>query len=148
MEDENIIFKINPGIYLNFKDAIRLCDQKEVEEYLDEILNRYEFITSVFIREKINEDLGYGLSTSYYTSLVKVLAKENNWHCGFNYLSKKQERTIATDEYIKINYDNNLSINENFSNFSEKIGVSKTYFYNTVSINKLNFSTDWIHEID
>jgi hypothetical protein len=148
LENENVIFKINPGIYLNFKDAIRLCDQKEVEEYLDEVLDRYEFITSVFIREKINEDLGYGLSTSYYTSLVKVLAKENNWFCGFNYLSKKQERTMATDEYIKINYDNNLSINENFSNFSEKIGVSKTYFYNTVSINKLNFNTDWIHADD
>ena len=55
---------------------------------------------------------------------------------------------MATDEYIKINYDNNLSINENFSNFSEKIGVSKTYFYNTVSINKLNFNTDWIHADD
>ena len=148
LEDENIIFKINPGIYLNFKDAIRLCDQKEVDEYLDEILDHYEFITSVFIREKINEDLGYGLSTSYYNSLVKVLAKENNWFCGFNYLSKKQERTMATDEYIKINYDNNLSINENFSNFSEKIGVSKTYFYNTVSLNKLNFNTDWIHADD
>ena len=148
LEDENVIFKINPGIYLNFKDAIRLCDQKEVEEYLDEVLDRYEFITSVFIREKINENLGYGLSTSYYNSLVKVLAKENNWFCGFNYLSKKQERTIATDEYIKSNYDNSLSINENFSNFSEKIGVSKTYFYNTVSINKLNFNTDWIHADD
>ena len=66
LEDENVIFKINPGIYLNFKDAIRLCDRKEIEEYLDEVLDRYEFITSVFIREKINEDLGYGLSTSYY----------------------------------------------------------------------------------
>ena len=148
LENENVIFKINPGIYLNFKDAIRLCDQKEVEEYLDEVLDQYEFITSVFIREKINEDLGYGLSTSYYTSLVKVLAKQNNWFYGFNYLSKNQERTMATDEYIKSNYDNNLSINENFSNFSKKIGVSKTYFYNTVSINKLNFNTDWIHADD
>lgn len=146
LENENVIFKINPGIYLNFKDAIRLCDKKEVEEYLDEVLDQYEFITSAFIREKINEDLGYGLSTSYYTSLVKVLAKENNWFCGFNYLSKKQERTMATDEYIKNNYDNNLSINQNFSNFLKKIGVSKTYFYNTVSINKLNFNTDWIHK--
>ena len=148
LEDENVIFKINPGIYLNFKDAIRLCDRKEIEEYLDEVLDRYEFITSVFIREKINEDLGYALSTSYYSSLVKVLAKENNWFCGFNYLSKKQERKMATDEYIKSNYDNNLSINDNFSNCSKKIGVSKTYFYNIVYINKLNFSTDWIHTDD
>ena len=30
----------------------------------------------------------------------------------------------------------------------EKIGVSKAYFYNTVSINKLNFNTDWIHADD
>ena len=148
LEDENVIFKINPGIYLNFKDAIRLCDRKEIEEYLDEVLDRYEFITSVFIREKINEDLGYALSTSYYSSLVKVLAKENNWFCGFNYLSKKQERKMATDEYIKSNYDNNISINDNFSNCSKKIGVSKTYFYNIVYINKLNFSTDWIHTDD
>ena len=148
LEDENVIFKINPGIYLNFKDAIRLCDRKEIEEYLDEVLDRYEFITNVFIREKINEDLGYALSTSYYSSLVKVLAKENNWFCGFNYLSKKQERKMATDEYIKSNYDNNISINDNFSNCSKKIGVSKTYFYNIVYINKLNFSTDWIHTDD
>ena len=148
LEDESIIFRINPGTYLNFKDGISLCDQKEVEEYLGKILDKYEFITNVFIREKINEDLGYGLSTSYYTSLVKVLAKENNWFCGHNYLSKKQERTMATDEYIKNNYDENLSINENFSNFSKKIGISKTYFYNTISINKLNFNTDWIHADD
>ena len=146
LEEENIIFKINPGIYLNFKDAIGLCDQKEVTEYLDEILDQYEFITNVFIREKINEDLGYGLSTSYYVSFVKFIAKQNNWFYGLNYLSKKNKKTLSTDEYIKVNYDGNLSTNENYSIFLEKIGISKTYFYNIVSINKLNNNTDWIHD--
>ncbi len=148
LEEENIIFKINPGIYLNFKDAIGLCDQKEVTEYLDEILDQYEFITNVFIREKINEDLGYGLSTSYYVSFVKFIAKQNNWFYGLNYLSKKNKKTLSTDEYIKVNYDGNLSTNENYSIFLEKIGISKTYFYNIVSINKLNNNTDWIHRDD
>ena len=148
LEEENIIFKINPGIYLNFKDAIKLCDRKEVTDYLDEILDQYEFITNVFIREKINEDLGYGLSTSYYVSFVKFVAKENNWFYGLNYLSKKNKKTLSTDEYIKVNYDGNLSTNENYSIFSEKIGISKTYFYNIVSINKLNSNTDWIHKDD
>ena len=148
LEEENIIFKINPGIYLNFKDAIGLCDQKEVTEYLDEILDHYEFITNVFIREKINEDLGYGLSTSYYVSFVKFIAKENNWFYGLNYLSKKNKKTLSTDEYIKVNYNGNLSTNENYSIFLEKIGISKTYFYNIVSINKLNNNTDWIHRDD
>ena len=148
LEDENVIFKINPGIYLNFKDAIRLCDRKEIEEYLDEVLDRYEFITSVFIREKINENLGYGLSTSYYSSLVKVLAKENNWFCGFNYLSKKQERKMPTEEYIKINYDNNLSYNENYDLISKNIGISRTYFNNIMYTKNIELDTDWVHQND
>ena len=148
LEDENVIFKINPGIYLNFKDAIRLCDRKEIEEYLDEVLDRYEFITSVFIREKINEDLGYALSTSYYSSLVKVLAKENNWFCGFNYLSKKQERKMPTEEYIKINYDNNLSYNENYDLISKNIGISRTYFNNIMYTKNIELDTDWVHQND
>ena len=148
LENENVIFKINPGIYLNFKDAIRLCDQREVEEYLDEVLDQYEFITSVFIREKINEDLGYGLSTSYYTSLVKVLAKENNWYYGSNYLSKKFKKQMQVDQYVKINYDDSLSINENFENLSKKIGISKMYFSNITHQMKDTFNTDWVHQND
>ena len=76
------------------------------------------------------------------------MAKQNNWYYGLNYLSKKNERTITTDEYIKNNYNKRLSINENFSNFCEKIGVSKAYFYNIVNTSKLNFNTDWIHADD
>ena len=62
-----------------------------------------------------------------------------------NYIQKLE---LTTDEYIKVNYDGNLSTNENYSIFSEKIGISKTYFYNIVSINKLNSNTDWIHKDD
>ena len=148
LEDENIIFKINPGIYLNFKDAIRLCDQNEVEEYLGEILDQYEFITNAFIREKINENLGYGLSTSYYVSLIKFLAKKNNWFFGFNYLSKKQERKMPTDEYIKINYDNNLSNNENYDLISKNIGISRMYFNNIMYTKNIELDTDWVHQND
>ena len=148
LEDESIIFKINPGTYLNFKDGIRLCDQKEVGEYLGKILDKYEFITNAFIREKINEDLGYGLSTSYYTSLVKFLAKENNWFFGFNYLSKKQERKMPVDEYIKINYDKNLSNNENYELISKNIGISRMYFNNIMHTKNIEFDTDWVHQND
>jgi len=148
LEDESVIFRINPGTYLNFKDGISLCDKKEVEEYLGKILDKYEFITNVFIREKINEDLGYGLSTSYYTSLVKVLAKENNWFCGLNYLSKKQERIMATDECIKNNYDNNLSNNENYDLISKSIGISRMYFNNIMYTKNIELDTDWVHQND
>ena len=146
--DDLTIFRIDMGTYLKYEDAINLCNIVEIKDYLEELLSNYEFITSGFIREKINDDLGYALSTYYYASLVKIIAKDNGWFCGSNYLSKKQKRTMTTDEYIRSNYEGNLSINENFTIFSKKIGVSKTYFYNTVSISKLNFNTDWIHADD
>ena len=146
--DDLTIFRIDMGTYLKYEDAINLCNIVEIKDYLEELLSNYEFITSGFIREKINDDLGYALSTYYYASLVKIIAKDNGWFCSSNYLSKKQKRTMTTDEYIRSNYEGNLSINENFTIFSKKIGVSKTYFYNTVSISKLNFNTDWIHADD
>ena len=146
--DDLTIFRIDMGTYLKYEDAINLCNIVEIKDYLEELLSNYEFITSGFIREKINDDLGYALSTYYYASLVKIIAKDNGWFCSSNYLSKKQKRTMTTDEYIRSNYEGNLSINENFTIFSKKIGVSKTYFYNTVSVNKLNFNTDWIHADD
>ena len=146
--DDLTIFRIDMGTYLKYEDAINLCNIVEIKDYLEELLSNYEFITSGFIREKINDDLGYALSTYYYASLVKIIAKDNGWFCSSNYLSKKQKRTMTTDEYIRSNYEGNLSINENFMIFSKKIGVSKTYFYNTVSVSKLNFNTDWIHADD
>ena len=88
------IFRISPGTYLNLNDAIKLCDKDEVKLVLDKELNNYEFITSGFIREKINNDLGFNLSNFYYDTLSRILAKENNWFYGSNYLSKKTKRRV------------------------------------------------------
>lgn len=144
--NENKIFRINPGIYLNYEDAINLCDKKEVEIFLNSLIEKFEFITSGFMREKINENFGYQLSNSYYSSLSKILAKENNWYYGYNYLSKKNTKTINTDQYIKETIDLNLSNNENFEIISKKIGISKQYFFNIIYSIKDNFNTDWVHQ--
>ena len=115
---------------------------------LDKELNNYEFITSGFIREKINNDLGFNLSNFYYDTLSRILAKENNWFYGSNYLSKKTEKKMNVDKYIKDIYDENLSTNENYQEISKKIGISKQYFANIVYKSKDNFNTDWIHRDD
>jgi len=146
--EEMLIFRISPGTFLNFDDAIKLCDKKEVKLVLDKELSKYEFITSGFMREKLNDELGYGLSNFYYDSLSRVLARENNWFYGTNYLCKNSEKKISVDKYIRENYDNNLSTNENFDKISKKIGVSKLYYANIIYQSKLNFNTDWIHQID
>ena len=83
------IFRISPGTYLNFNEAINLCDKNEVYSFLNKILDNYQFITMGFMREQINEHLGYNLSNFYYDSLSRILANENAWHYGSNYLSKK-----------------------------------------------------------
>ncbi len=146
--DEMKIFRISPGTYLNLNDAIKLCDKDEVKLVLDKELNNYEFITSGFIREKINNDLGFNLSNFYYDTLSRILAKENNWFYGSNYLSKKTEKKMNVDKYIKDIYDENLSTNENYQEISKKIGISKQYFANIVYKSKDNFNTDWIHRDD
>ena len=146
--EEMLIFRISPGTFLNFDDAIKLCDKKEVKLVLDKELSKYEFITSGFMREKLNDELGYGLSNFYYDSLSRVLARENNWFYGTNYLSKNSEKKISVDKYIRENYDNNLSTNENFDKISKKIGVSKMYFSNILYQLKDNYNTDWIHRDD
>ncbi|MDC0415638.1 hypothetical protein OAM12_00070 [Candidatus Pelagibacter sp.] len=148
LEKENLIFKINPGIYLNYENAINLCDKKEVEIFLNSLIEKFEFITSGYMREKINEIFGYKLSNSYYSSLSKILAKENNWYYGYNYLSKKNAKTINTDQYVKEAIDLNLSNNENFEIISKKIGISKQYFFNIIYSIKDNFNTDWVHQND
>ena len=141
-----LIFRISPGTYLNFDDAIKLCDKREVKLVLDKELSKYEFITSGFMREKVNDELGYGLSNFYYNSLSRLLARENNWFYGTNYLSKKVEKKFSVDKYIMENYVKDLSTNENFTNISKKIGVSKMYFSNIVYQSNLNLNTDWIHK--
>ena len=146
--EEMVIFRISPGTYLNFNDGINLCNKNEVNKFLDNLLEDYEFITSSFIREKINNNLGYGYSNFYYDSLSRILAKENNWYYGSNYLSKKFKKKMQVDQYIKINYDDNLSTNENFENLSKKIGISKMYFSNITHQMKDTFNTDWVHQND
>ena len=42
--DEMKIFRVNPGIYLNFDNALSLCDKDEVKIFLDNYLNNFEFI--------------------------------------------------------------------------------------------------------
>ena len=80
--------------------------------------------------------------------LYNILAKENNWYYGYNYLSKKNAKTINTDQYVKETIDLNLSNNENFEIISKKIGISKQYFFNIIYSIKDNFNTDWVHQND
>ena len=144
--DEMFIFRINPGVYLNYKDAIKLCDKKLVEEYLKKIITNYEFLTLGFIREKLNEELGYGLSNFYYGSLISIIAKENSWFYGTNYLSKTTKKTKTPEQSIKDLYNFDLSTNENYENISKKIGISKLYYFNIVYKNEFRFNTEWIHK--
>ena len=144
--DEMKIFRISPGTFLNFDDAIKLCDKKDVKKELERLLENYEFITSGFMREKINDELGFNLSNFYYDTLSRILAKENEWFYGSNYLSKKKEKVMSAQQYIKEQYDDNLSKNDNYENISKKIGISKMYFDNIVYQSINNFNTDWIHE--
>ena len=76
------------------------------------------------------------------------MAKENGWFYGSNYLSKNKEKVISTHKHIQSQYDDSLSINENFENLSKKIGISKMYYNNIVYNFKNNFDTDWIHKDD
>ena len=55
---------------------------------------------------------------------------------------------MQVDQYVKINYDDSLSINENFENLSKKIGISKMYFSNITHQMKDTFNTDWVHQND
>jgi len=146
LADEMFIFRINPGVYLNFEDAIKLCDKKLVEEFLKKIITNYEFLTLGFIREELNEEFGYGLSNFYYGSLIKILAKENSWFHGTNYLSKTTKKTQPTDQSIKDLYNSDLSTNENYENISKKIGISKQYYFNIVYQEEFRFNTEWIHK--
>ena len=99
-----------------------------------------------FIREKLNEKLGYGLSNFYYGSLISIIAKENSWFYETNYLSKTTKKTKTPDQSIKDLYNFNLSTNENYENISKKIGISKQYYFNIVYKNEFRFNTDWIHK--
>ena len=140
--DKMFIFRINPGVYLNFEDAIKLCDKKLVDKSLKEIITNYKFLTLGFIREKLNEELGYGLSNSYYNSLIRILAKENSWYYGTNYLSKTTKKTKSTEQSIRDLYNFDLSTNENYENISKEIGISKQYYFNVVYKDEFRFNKE------
>ena len=142
------IFKTSPGTFLNINSAIILCDKNEVKDFLNKLLNNYEFITTSFIREQVNESLGYNLSNFYYNSLCRILSKNNSWFCGTNYLSKLKKKESSIETYIKNLINNDLSTNENFEIISKKIGISKSYFYNIIHRMELNFNNDWVHQYD
>lgn len=146
--DEMKIFRVNPGIYLNFDNALSLCDKDEVKIFLDNCLENFEFITNGFMRESLNRELGYDLSNSYYSSLARVLAKENNWFYGTNFLSKKMQKSGSLENYLKNNFDKDLSNNENFDEITKKIGISRRSFDNIIYQFNLIENTDWIHQDD
>ena len=99
------------------------------------------------MREKINNSLGFNLSNFYYDTLSRILAKENNWFYGTNYLSKKKQN-LNVSNFIKENLNKDLSIGENFTEISKKIGISKNYYNNIVYQKKDVFNTDWIYKDD
>ena len=146
--NEMAIFKLNPETYINYKEGIKLCDQEEVGKLLGKVLSNYLFLTRSFIREKLNKELGYSYSSFYYDTLCKILAKENNWYYASNYLSNKSKKIINFEDYIKENYDETLSTNENFEIISKKIGMTKINFNNVIYYSNMIFDTDWVHQND
>jgi hypothetical protein len=130
--DEMMIFRTRPGTYLNFDKALQLCDKAKIQKSLDSELDKYEFVTHAFIREMINEIFLYNLSSYYYSSLSRLLAKENDWYFDINYLSKKKRKEISLEDYIRQNYDLGLSSKDNFENISQKIGMTKINFSSIV----------------
>ena len=84
----------------------------------------------------------------HITTLARVLAKENNWFYGTNFLSKKMQKSEGLENYLKNNFDKDLSNNENFDKISKKIGISRRSFDNIIYQFNLIENTDWIHQDD
>lgn len=142
--DDLKIFKISPGIFLNYNDGINLCDINEIEKHLKQIIKNYEFLTSEFIREYLNKDTGYKLSSLYYQSICKILAIKNNWYIGHNYLSYAKEKVSSLDTFIKNNYQSNKDTRENFDTISRQIGISRKTFDSIIYNNQLKFDSSWM----
>ena len=86
--NEFYIFRISPGTYLNYNDAINLCDKNKVFEIINKLLNSHQSLSLSFAREEINNTLDYDLSTFYYKSLCGVFAKEYNLELENNQLRR------------------------------------------------------------
>ena len=122
--EEAQIFKINPGSYLNLKEALKSCDKEKVINYIKNLLENFKYITISYIRENLNQEFDYENSNFYYDTLVKIISKENNWIFKKKYLSKERFDPEELDEKIKNSYDMNLNINENYSKMPKDIGIS------------------------
>ena len=90
--------------------------------------------------------MGYGLSNFYYDSLIRILAKENSWFYGTNYLSKTTKKLKSAEQSIKDLYNFDLSINENYESISKTIGISKQYYFNIVYKDEFRFNKNWIQQ--
>lgn len=126
------IFKTSPGTFLNINSALKLCNKTKIEEKIEQLLKKYNFITPGFIRQKLNENLGYSLSTTYYDTLVKIIAREKKWYYEANYLSNKLEKNEELSEYIQKRYNLGLTSIENFEELVKEIGITKINFNNVV----------------
>tara|TARA_B110000495_G_C22642156_1_gene381241 strand:- start:237 stop:650 length:414 start_codon:yes stop_codon:yes gene_type:complete len=134
------------GTYLKYEDAINLCEKIEVKNSLDKLLNKFEFITTSYVRERINEEFGYSLSNYYYSSLMKVLANENSWFYGSNYLSSKNKKKLSISDYVKNFTNNDLSRNQNYKTLSKNIGISYNFYNSIIDKMDIKFDINWIHQ--
>ena len=112
---------------------------------IKEIISNYEFLTSDFLREYLNDTLGYNLSSLYYNTLCRILAKKNSWYYGNNYLSDKSKKIINLSEFVKNNYDHNKDTNENFFKISKLIALSKKSYDMIIYNSKFKFDDSWIN---
>lgn len=143
--DQVKIFHISPGLYLNYEDGINLCDINEVEIKINEIISNYNFLTDEFLREFLNDSLGYNLSSLYYGTIYRILAKKNSWYYSNNYLSNKFEKTINLAEYIKKNYDHNKDTNENFYNIAKLVALSKKSYDMIIYNSEFKYNDSWMN---
>jgi len=144
--DEGKIFKINPGVFLNYEDGMNMSNTQEIEIKIKEIIRNYEFLTPDFLREFLNKLFGYNLSTLYYKTLIKTLAKKNSWFSGLNYLSDKSEKKTSLENFIKKKFDVSKDTDENFLNISKIVGISKKSFDTIIYNSNLKFDTSWMDD--
>ncbi len=130
--DKFIIFKTSPGTYLSFEKAQNLYDEKEIINELEMLLENYEFVTTSFVREKLNEKLLYNFSNYFYDSMIKKIILDKPFFYSTNYLSSKSPKTSNLEHYVKNNYNWTLSSNENYKILSYKIGMTKRNFANII----------------
>jgi hypothetical protein len=58
------------------------------------------------------------------------------------------QKSGGLENYLKNNFDKDLSNNENFDEITKKIGISRRSFDNIIYQFNLIENTDWIHQDD